>query len=317
MRTAQALTMLAALAALAAVSPAVAEVDPGTLHNLAKQALIQAQIQSGPSDPPIVQDLLDEGERHVNAILNATDSEDAGEHFLAAMRMFSEAFDIMNQDSPDNENGSPYYDAMLDRAAKYYGHLLELADAYGVETHGEDMDALFELAAFQIAQGDPEVADTLMEINNGLGLLRERIGVVAAEEDRERALKYAALYVKHLERLVADAEELNIPPDGVGMMLAIRDRLVNATEPSEIIEIINEIIDIKQEMDLAKANQLELWMQQTRDTAERMHQEGDLDDIEYAAVQATLGRFLEEMERGDLDEAGTILDRLNEWLLDR
>lgn len=319
MRIHLAVAALVALAAvpLAAVPLAAADADPAALHKLAKQAQIQAQIQVDPADPPRVHELLALGEVRVEAILNSTDADAAGENFLAAMQIFSEAFQLMNENGQEPEDGQTYYAAVLERQARYYGQLLELAETYGVEAPGGELDGLFEQAADQIEAGDSGVAATLESINQMVGVLREQIGAVAAQEDAERALEYAALYVKHLERLVDNAEAMGIPPDGVEMMLAIRDRLAAATEPSEIISIINEIITLKQDLDLAKANQLELWMRQTQTTAAQMLQQGVLDDIEYAAVEATLDRFLEEMEAGDLDEAETLLTRLNAWLLDQ
>ena len=74
---------------------------------------------------------------------------------------------------------------------------------------------------------------------------------------------------------------------------------------------------LQDELNLAKTNQLELWMQDTEDTVEQMRLNGILDDIEYAAVEATLGRFQDEMSAGNLDEANTILTRLNDWLMDQ
>jgi hypothetical protein len=308
---------VAVLVALAAVPLVAADADPTALHKLAKQAQIQAQIQVDPADPPRVHELIALGEARVEAILNSTDADAAGQNFLAAMSMFSEAFHIMNDNDQEHEDDSLYYTAVLERQARYYAQLLELADTYDMDPPGEELDGLFEQAAAQIEGGDPGVADTLESINRMLGTFREQIGAVAAQEDAERALEYAALYVKHLERLVDDADELNIPPDGVELMLDIKSRLSAATEPSEIISIINEIIMLKQDLDLVKANQLELWMQHIQSTAERMLQQGVLDDIEHAAVEATLDRFLEEMDAGDLDEAETLLTRLNAWLLDQ
>ena len=312
-------TVIAAVVVLVLVAfpLAATDADPTELHKLAKQAHIQAQIQVGPDDPDRVHDLLEVAEIHMEAILNATDNETAGESFLAAMLNISDAFVLMNQNVEESDDDRLHYTAVLERQARYYGQLRELAISYGVEYDGEDMDILLTQAATQIAAGDAGVADTLASINNMTGYLREQIGAVAAQEDIDRGQEYAALYITHLDRLVADADELNIPPEGVGLMLAIRDRLAAATEPSDIISIINEIITLQDELDLAKTNQLELWMQDTEDTVEQMRLDGTLDDIEYAAVEATLGRFQEEMDAGDLDEANIILTRLNNWLLDQ
>ena len=311
--------VIAAVAVLALVAfpLAAADADPAELHKLAKQAHIQAQIQVGPDGPDGVHELLEVAEIHMEAILNATDAEVAGESFLAAMLNISDAFVLMNQNVDESDDDRLHYTAVLERQARYYGQLRELAISYGVEYDGEDMDILLTRAATQIDAGDARVADTLASINNMTGHLREQIGAVAAQEDIDRGQEYAALYITHLDRLVADADELNIPPEGVSLMLAIRDRLAAATEPSDIISIINEIITLQDELDLAKTNQLELWMQDTEDTVERMRLDGTLDDIEYAAVEATLGRFQEEMDDGDLDEANLILTRLNNWLLNQ
>ena len=305
------------VAALAAIPLAAAEANPAELHKLAKQAHIQAQIQVGPGDPARVHELLEMGEVQVEAILNATDPQTAGENFLTAMHTISEAFELMNKSVQEPDDNQLHYTAVLERQARYYSQLLELAVSYEVEAPSEEMDALFTQAAAQIEEGDPDVVDTLESINHMMGLLREQIGIIAAQEDTERALEYASLYVIHLERLVDDAEELNIPPDGVELILTIRDMLAAAVEPSDIISIINEIITLQQDLNLAKTNQLELWMQHTQDTAERMHQDGILNEIEYAAVEATLDRFLDEMDAGDLDEVRLLLTRLNDWLLDQ
>ena len=311
------LAAVAVVLALAAVPLAAAEADPAELHKLAKQAHIQAQIQVGSGDPAEVHDLLDAAETDMEAILNSTDTEAAGESFLAAMQHISEAFVLMNQNEQESDDDRQHYTAVLDRQTRYYNQLRDLATSYGVEVPSEAMDALLAQAATQIDEGNASIADTLASINNMTGYLREQIGAVAAQEDIDRAREYAGLYITHLDRLVADADELNIPPDGVDLMLAIRDRLDVAVEPSVIISIINEIITLQDELNLAKTNQLELWMQDTEDTVDQMRLDGTLDDIEYAAVEATLNRFVEEKDAGDLDEANTILTRLNDWLLDQ
>ena len=312
-------TVIAAVVVLALVAfpLAAADADPAELHKLAKQAHIQAQIQVGPNDPAKVHNLLEAAETHMAAILNATDNEAAGKSFLAAMLNITNAFVLMNQNVDEANDDRLHYTAVLERQARYYGQLRELAISYGVEYDGKSMDTLLARAATQIDAGDARVTDTLASINNMTGYLREQIGAVAAQDDIDRGQEYAALYITHLDRLMDDADELNIPPEGVSLMLAIRDRLVAATEPSVIISIINEIITLQDELDLAKTNQLELWMQDTEDTVEVMRLDGTLDDIEYAAVEATLGRFQEEMDDGDLDEANLILTRLNNWLRDQ
>ena len=306
-----------AVLAMAAFPLAAAEADPVELHKLAKQAHIQAQIQVGPNDPDSVHDLLEVAEVHMEAILNSTDAKTAGESFLAAMLNISDAFVLMNQNVVESDDDRLHYTAVLERQIRYYGQLRELAISYEVEYDGKEMDTLLTRAAAQIDAGDAGVTDTLASINDMTGQLREQIGAVAAQEDIDRGREYAALYITHLDRLVADADELNIPPEGVNLMLAIRDRLVAATDPSDIISIINAIIMLQDALDLAKTNQLELWMQDTEDAVEQMRLNGILDDIEYAAVEATLGRFQEEMDAGNLDEANTILTRLNNWLTDQ
>lgn len=311
------LTIAVALVSLLAAPLAAADADPSALHRLAKQAQVQAQIQAGPTDPPRVQELIDSGEDHVRAILNSTSSEEAGDNFLTAMQMFSDAFRLMNQNVQEAEDDIQHYTAVLERETRYYNQLLELAETYNVEVPRDEMDGLFGQAASQIEAGDEDAAETLESINDMLGVLRERIGSIAGMEDVERAIEYATLYVGHLKKMIDDAKDLNIPPDGVELMQDRLDRLIAATEPSEIISIINDIITIKQDLDTVKANQLEKRMQDTNYTVKQLLQQGILDDIEHAAVEATLERFLDEMDLGDLDEAEMLLDRLDAWLLDQ
>ena len=305
------------LAFLAVIPLAGAETDTSALYDISKQAQIQVEIQISPSHPAEIRDLLDQGTARVDAITNSTDHDEAAEHFLAAMQMFEEAFRLMDEaEASSIEDVTPDHSEDLARVMRYYDQLNYLASVYDLDVDNTELDSLFEQARNQVDNGESQAARTLESIKEMLAVLRERIGVAAAEEDRTRALEYTVRYVAKLDRLVAGADTLGIPPEAVEDLERIRDQLAVATDPSTIISLIGEAISIKQDLDLAESDRLEVWVWQLEDTIERLSNDDIIDNLEYNAATISLDRCKEMLADGDLDKAEVRLGQINDWLFD-
>lgn len=308
---------LLAFLGMAVIPLAGAETDTSALYDIAKQAQIQVEIQISPSHPSEVRDLLDQGTASVNAINNSTDHDEAAAHFLAAMQVFEKAFRLMGEaEASSIEDVTPDHSEDLARMERYYDQLNYLASVYDLDVDNAGLDSLFEQARTQVGNGESEAAQTLESIKEMLAVLRERIGVAAAEEDRTRALEYAVRYTGKLDRLVAGADTLGIPQEAVADLQRIRDQLAAATDPSTIISLIEEAISIKQDLDLAESDRLEVWMWQMEDTIKRLSDDDIIDNLEYNAATISLDRCKEMLTDGDLDKAEVRLGQINDWLFD-
>lgn len=312
----RAITLLAFLG-MAVVPLAGAETDTSDLYDIAKQAQIQVEIQISPLHPSEIGDLLEQGTARVDAITNSTDHDEAAEHFLAAMQMFEEAFRLMDEaEASSIEDITPDHSEDLARVVRYYDQLQYLASVYDLDVDNTQLDSLFAQARTQVENDESQAAQTLESIKEKLAVLRERIGVAAAEEDRTRALEYAARYMKKLDRLVAGADTLEIPPEAVEDLQRIRDLLAVAADPSTIISLIREAISIKQDLDLAENDRLEVWVWQLEDTIDRLSDDDIIDNLEYNAAVISLDRCKDMLADGDLDKAEIRLGQINDWLFD-
>lgn len=308
---------LLAFLGMVVVPLAGAETDTSDLYDIAKQAQIQVEIQISPSHPSEIGDLLEQGTARVDAITNSTDHDEAAEHFLAAMQMFEEAFRLMDEaEASSIEDITPDHSEDLARVMRYHDQLNYLASVYDLDVDNTQLDSLFAQARTQVENDEPQAAQTLESIKEKLAVLRERIGVAAAEEDRTRALEYAVRYMNKLDRLVAGADTLGIPPEAVENLQRIRNLLAVAVDPSTIISLIGEAISIKQDLDLAESDRLEVWVWQLEDTIDRLSDDDIIDNLEYNAAVLSLDRCKDMLADGDLDKAEIRLGQINDWLFD-
>lgn len=301
--------------AIAALPMAAAEVDPQLLYDLARQAQIQAEIQMESGDA-VAKDLLLSGTVRTDAIMEAATIQEAGEHFLAAMQLFVQAFRVIDEGSASSDDIQPDMMMELERLERYYTQLQDLAHRYGLDVSYSESETLFQNAAEQM-QRDPEQSAEIMEtIQSEAAALLERINIVAAEEDKTRAMRYAELYGEQLDRLIIRAEKINMSDKTVAKMQEIQAELAAAAEPVHIISLIQDVIAIKEGLDMGQSDRLKVWMFYIEDIIDQYWDEDRLDHIQYAAVTGTLETARGLLYSGDLTEAADLLGHIDRWLLD-
>ena len=306
--------LLIAVICAVALPFAIAQTDPSVLYNLAKQAQIEVEIQISESSPSEAAVLLEQGTNRTEFILNSTTNEEAAEHFLAAMEHFEEAFRLIDEGTSTEEAIQPDHSEVLERMTRYYDQLKYLASVYDLDTDYTELDSMFAQARTQLDNDEPGVAQTLESVQHMVDVLRERVGVAAAEDDAARALQYAARYVEQLDRLVAGADALEVPSDVVSGLQQIRDQLDSATDSALIISLIREAISIKENLDLEERDRLEVWIWQVENTITRLYGSDVLGHIEYNAATISLDKCKSLVADGDLSKADARLGQLNDWL---
>lgn len=301
-----AVTMTAALADYA---------DPSDLYKLALQAQLELEIHVSQHHPDAVA-LLALGTNHTTLILNSTDPEDAGAHFLAAMDAFNAAFAIIYDDDAPAETIEPDLLSDLTRLVNHYTLLQDVASRYGVDADYDRIDELLSTAATQIREDDEEAADTIDTARQLVDILLERVGIAAAEEDRIRAQKYSLWYQEQLDRLISEAKRLDISDTTLENLRDIRMRLADASEPSVIISIIEEVEDVRDSLDLGHGDRLKLWMLYLEDTVTLFWEDGRMSDRQHNAVTSTLNRIHSLVSAEMFDEASELLVHVEQWLFD-
>lgn len=290
------------------------ETDPAILHKLATEAQIHVEEQIQESDAPQVWSLLNNGTAHVNLILNATTVEESSDHFLAAMEAFRQAVEIMGKDTPIEDISD--YSERLERNERYFGQLLYLVDAYDMSIDVAELEGLFSTARVMLQDNDGDVEEVLDSIALGIESLREEITIVATEKEQERAIKYASEYLIQLDRFLEVADDSDIPDDVIEEIQALRSKLEEATKSDVIVSIILEIISIKEDLRLDTVDQLQLRGLQLEDTVRQFWMNDKIDDAEYTSALVTLEKCRFFLDIEETDEAETLLDELNDWLVD-
>lgn len=314
-------TSLAAIAAAMIMiilggTQAWAQTDPTDLYDLARQAQIEVEIQMNPDSPDIVGELLVNGTARTEAILNSTTTEEAGEHFLAAMQFFKDAIRLLSESSGDQGDGGTDMVADLERLGLYYDRLRDLARGYGIDDNSDTIGSLFELASEQVSGDDPEASDTIEDIRRLVGIVHEEVVVTAALEDRTRAADYADWYQKQLDRMISGAESSGISTRVMGELQDIRRSLANATEPDDIISHIQDFLAIKEGLNLGQNDHLKVWALYLDDTIRGFWQDEILDLNQYTAVVKTLDRARNMLSGGNLIGAEELLWHIDRWLFD-
>ena len=307
-------TVLVAVLIPMASAETETETDPAILHKLATEAQIHVEEQIQESDAPQVWNLLNNGTAHVNLILNATTVEESSDHFLAAMEAFRQAVEIMGEDTPIEDISD--YSERLERDARYFEQLLYLVDAYDMSIDVAELEGLFSTARSMLQDNDGDVEEVLDSIALGIESLREEITVVATEKEQERAIQYAQEYLIQLDRFLEVTDDSDIPDDVIEEIQALRSKLEEATQSDVIVSIILEIISIKEGLSLDTVDQLQLWGLQLEDTVRQFWIDDKIDDAEYTSALVTLEKCRFFLDIEETDEAETLLDELNDWLVD-
>lgn len=307
-------TVLVAVLIPMASAETETETDPAILHKLATEAQIHVEEQIQESDAPQVWNLLNNGTAHVNLILNATTVEESSDHFLAAMEAFRQAVEIMGEDTPIEDISD--YSERLERDERYFEQLLYLADAYDMSIDVAELEGLFSTARAMLQDNDGDVEEVLDSIALGIESLREEITVVATEKEQERAIQYAQEYLIQLDRFLEVTDDSDIPDDVIEEIQALRSKLEEATQSDVIVSIILEIISIKEGLSLDTVDQLQLWGLQLEDTVRQFWIDDKIDDAEYTSALVTLEKCRFFLDIEETDEAETLLDELNDWLVD-
>ncbi|MCA9828761.1 MAG: hypothetical protein KC444_10335 [Nitrosopumilus sp.] len=301
-----------------------AQDDPAILLKIAKRAQEQIHNQISDNSSSKVKELFEEGMQKVSALENALANDDinsAKEHFLSAMKIFTE---ISRQSSSNvspqaetttvrNNVKDPSND--LQRLQVYVTSLKTIAKKYNTTIDFSELDGLFSQARQMVSDRQfPLALETLSKIKEKIVELNKELREEASKQEFQRAKEYAQQYLEQLDRLIENAKKQGVSDEIIEQLETAKENLSLADDKNEIIEQIRKIISIKDQFELTKNDRLESRVLQLEKTISRLSQTDgvNLDDLKDA--RSTIQIIKSHLYNGEFETANDLLRDLAKQL---
>ncbi|BDQ31935.1 hypothetical protein NZNM25_18110 [Nitrosopumilus zosterae] len=329
------LLILVASMALGGITNSIyAQDDPSILLKLAKRAQNQIQNQISSESPDEIKRLFEEGIQNVNYLEKAirnNDTVSAKEHFLSAMKIFTEisrhlstsddaaaksSRDI-SEETPTNPARSTAKDPSNDiqRLQVYVNNLKSLAEKYETSIDFSELDKLFELSRQQISDNQFSLAsETLQKIQEIVVEINKEIREEAAKQESQRAKEYAQQYLEQLDRLIENAKKQGLSDEIINKLENARENLSSADNPADIVQEIRKILSIKKQFELTKNDRLESRVLQIEKTISQLSQIDGVDHDILVDAKETLQTIKRYLYDGEFDNANQLLRDLAKQL---
>lgn len=329
------LLILVASMALGGITDNIyAQDDPSILLKLAKRAQNQIQNQISSESPDEIKRLFEEGIQNVNSLEKAirnNDTVSAKEHFLSAMKIFTEisrhlstsdtatkesSRDISEKTSTNSARSTakdPSND--IQRLQVYVNNLKSLAEKYKTSIDFSELDKLFGLSRQQISDNQFSLAsETLQKIQKIVVEINKEIREEAAKQESQRAREYAQQYLEQLDRLIENAKKQDLSDEIIDKLENARENLSSADSPADIVQEIRKILSIKKQFELTKNDRLESRVLQIEKTISQLSQIDRVDQDILVNAKETLQTIKRYLYDGEFDNANQLLRDLAKQL---
>jgi len=305
-----------------------ADSQSDSLIRIASQARDQLKIQLSKTDAsPEIKGKFELGSAEVQSLIQAVKDENvsaAREHFLSAMKIFSE---IIQQISERPSTSEASLTALqpdtsrisndLDRFERYVVQLQGISDKNGFEIDFSHTHELIDRARNELQGDNPDaVNSTIEEIKTSINELNQILKEKTRQYTTERAKTLAEKYLEDLDKLIAEAKEMGVSPETLTRLVEARDLLNSASDASDVAQIINElkrIIGVKQDFEDTKIQRFESRIKQIEEKIVLLsNSKNTVPELENAKEMLSKLKVL--VSEGSLDEAIKVLNSLNNLL---
>ena len=306
---------------------AVAQKDYSILITLAKKAQTQIQNQINEESSEEIKELFKQGQSEVFALeesLANNNVDSAKEHFLIAMKIFTQITHMLNESSVSESSTTQLrvapqhdYSSDLERIDKYVYSLKALAKRYNAPISFEKLDVLFDSARKQIDTNQyDQISQTIQEIKSLVIEINNEIREFAAKQEHESAKRYAQQYIEQLDRLIENAKSQGVSEEIIQKLEAAREKLSSASSPQEIVKQIKEIISIKKQFELTKNDRLESRVIQVEKTLLRLAGIDGVDQNKIQEAKELFDKIKDLLRQGQIESANELLRELNSLLIE-
>ena len=308
-----------------------AQDDPAILLKLAKRAQDQIQNQISTDSSDKVKRLFEEGKNQVTALEKALRSDDidsAKEHFLSAMKIFTEISrhlsdaNTVSDAAPQTESASvPVRPTVKDptsdllRLQEYVNNLKTIAKKHNAQIDFSMLDELFTQARKQISNKQfAQALETLHEIKETIVKVNKELREEASKQESQRAKAYAQKYLEQLDRLIDQAKKQGVADEIIERLEIARQNLSSADDPSEIVKEIRKIMSIKDQFELTKNDRLESRILQVEKDLLRLSQVDGVNPDDISDARNTLQQIKRHLSESEFDTANELLRDLAKQL---
>lgn len=298
----------------------LAQEDPSILTKIAKRAQDQILIQISNDSPKEILKLFEEGKKEVEAIeesLLTNDLTSAKEHFLSAMRIFTEIsrqsattqFSHTETTTTQTTQLNPSNDLL--RMYSYVNNLKAIAKNHNSTIDFTQLNGLFEIARNQINSNQfNEASQTIHEIKKSIIEINAELRQQAIHQESNRAQAFAQKYLKQLDRLIELAQDTGKSEDIIEKLKVARESLTLATSPGDIIKQVRNILLLQQQFELSESKLLELRIIQIEKTILGLSNSDQINSDPIIEINETLQTIKDHLSKSEFDQANELLGSL-------
>jgi outer membrane murein-binding lipoprotein Lpp len=306
-----------------------ADSQSDSLIRIASQARDQVKIQLSKVD--VTQETNEKfelGSEQIKLLIEAVRIEDvatARQHFLAAMTIFNDIIQQISERTSTSEaalSTSPTtvdtsrIAQELDRLERYVGQLKRIAINNEFELDSSNCDGLIAQARNDIIDGNSDSAiSTIKEIKQSIIELNQILKENTRQYTTDRAKTLAEKHLEDLDRLIEQAEEMEVSDGTIDRLLEARKNL-NSLSDASVEQIINEvkrIMSVKQDFEKSRVDRIESRYQDLESKIDRLSSySSDIPELDKAKTMYSELRDL--VSTGSYNEAIRLLNSLNNLL---
>jgi len=298
----------------------LAQEDPSILTKIAKRAQDQILIQISNDSPKEILKLFEDGKKEVEAIeesLLTNDLTSAKEHFLSAMRIFTEIsrqsattqFSHTETTTTQTIQLNPSNDLL--RMYSYVNNLKAIAKNHNSTIDFTQLNGLFEIARNQINSNQfNEASQTIHEIKKSIIEINAELRQQASHQESNRAQAFAQKYLKQLDRLIELAQDTGKSEDIIEKLKVARESLTLATSPGDIIKQVRNILLLQQQFELSESKLLELRIIQIEKTILGLSNSDQINSDPIIEINETLQTIKDHLSKSEFDQANELLGSL-------
>jgi hypothetical protein len=299
-----------------------------SLLRIANQARdnIKIRLSQLATIPDEIATLYEQGSAETDALAQSVaqgDVSSSKQHFLSAMRLFKATSDKISSSAPAivGEPLPPTDTSRLKSAIaaieKTAQRIKALATKNNVSIDFTEFDNLMHIARQNLEEGNTdEVAKTLAIAKQFLLDAHSSLSAAAKQKVSDRAKAFAAKQIERLDKLIAQAKELNSSQDIIDTLEAAKAKLQITSDSVEIKTGIKDINTIREKLNESKAKRVNVIINQLETKLERLEKDAQDSDVLAKIAQAKdmLTNLKQLVSDGKFDEALQMIKSIEEIL---
>lgn len=307
------LILVVSLAVGGITNPVYAQNDPEILVKIAKRAQDQIQKQITDDTSLTLQELFQQGKNKVSSLETSISNNDitsAKEDFLSAMKIFSEVSrQLTTQNSQTQATNKSTVNPSNDllRLYTYVNNLKNIAKNHNSQIDFTSLDGLFVTAKDQIQNNQySQASETIHEIKQSIIEINAELREQASQKQLTRAQMFAQKYLKQIDRLIEHSQNTGTSKEIIEKLESARENLSIASNPSEVIKQVRNIMLLQQQYELTENKLLELRVMQIETTLNTLS-DSEVDENTVMELKESLQEIRTSISKSDFEEANELL----------